>query len=147
MILTFFHFVFKALSIAALYLFFFIINFFFWCRGSWDKGFRRQEYLSCASCVCLGLFIPTRSNNLVGFDIVNEHYKHSTDAMIRKLTSREMSSVSSALRCVLDKIEAAADKRKKVCLFFYLQFVNYMLYFILRGRNYMHCSHNYKHLM
>nr|XP_022345143.1 pyridoxal phosphate homeostasis protein-like [Crassostrea virginica]XP_022345144.1 pyridoxal phosphate homeostasis protein-like [Crassostrea virginica] len=33
--------------------------------------------------------------------------------MIRKLTSREMSSVSSALRCVLDKIEAAADKRKK----------------------------------
>lgn len=55
--------------------------------------------------------------------------------MIRILTSREMSSVSSALRCVLDKIEVAADKRKKVCLlFFNIQFVNQMLYFLQRGR-------------
>lgn len=33
--------------------------------------------------------------------------------MIRKLTSREMSSISSALRSVLDKVEAATEHRKK----------------------------------
>lgn len=53
--------------------------------------------------------------------------------MIRKLTSREMSSISSALRCVLDKVEAATEKRKKV---------RYYLVFVFLGLTIFTCFEN-----